>query len=83
MLEQLPLGGDKVFPFYRELIAPLEAIGRKDLARSIKWRRTCYQLAQYHPARDWKGNIARFDQKFLNGRLRGIKRVFSGQTSVG
>jgi hypothetical protein len=54
--------------FYRELIAPLQAIGRDDLAASIQRR-----LDRYHAA-GWRRPLASFGRHRLSGRLRGTER---------
>lgn len=61
----------KNFRFWPELIAPLEAVGRQDLARGVR-----YALARYHGEIGWKGAIRRFDRVHLNSRLRAMKRAF-------
>jgi len=67
--------GDKVFPFYQELISPLEEIGRLDLARTIRRRRAQFKRAQ---ALNWREPLTRFDQTYLRGSLGRLKRLAAG-----
>jgi hypothetical protein len=59
------------FRYWQELIAPLEAVGRHDLARGVR-----YVLARYHGEIGWKGALKRFDQVYLHNRLRALKHAF-------
>jgi hypothetical protein len=68
MISQLP-GSSRVVPFYEELVEPLEAAGRSDLAQCIRrklvmWRRV-----------GLKAQMARFDREYLNGRFTRIKHL--------
>ncbi|MGH7828445.1 MAG: hypothetical protein ACREQ7_25090, partial [Candidatus Binatia bacterium] len=65
----------KTFRYYPELIAPLEQIGRPDLARCISRK-----LDRYHRGNGWRGKVSRLrnkladlDRKHLNGSLRLLK----------
>lgn len=61
----------KNYRFWPELIAPLEGIGRYDLARAID-----YALARYHGEIGLRGSIRRFDRAHLHGGLSALKRAF-------
>jgi hypothetical protein len=56
---------------FGELIAPLTEIGRDDLARAIEHKMAIY--LDREPG--LKGWAKRFDRKYLNGNLAGIKRA--------
>ncbi|HPA15945.1 MAG TPA: hypothetical protein PKV75_11850 [Desulfobacterales bacterium] len=65
-------------PYYSELLAPLEARGRYDLARAIRLK-----IAKCHEPwwkKELKKNpisrIYEFDQRYFQGRLRAIKKRF-------
>jgi hypothetical protein len=59
-------------PFYKELIAPLAARGRHDLIQVINCKIAEYQKAQKW--KKWKEKIKRFDQKYMHGKLKKLKR---------
>nr|NIV29454.1 hypothetical protein [Anaerolineae bacterium] len=56
--------------FYREMIDPLVAIGRKDLAEVIQEKSAEFQkVLAWKEEEDWKGAVKRFDRKFLGAGL--------------
>ena len=57
------------FPFWQELVGPLEEAGRADLARAVR-----RQISLWRGERGWRGPLRRFDRKHLNGVLRYLKR---------
>jgi hypothetical protein len=60
----------KNFRFWPELVAPMEQIGRFDLADAIR-----YVCARYHGEIGWRGAIRRFDRARLNGGMSALKRA--------
>ena len=56
---------------YRELIKPLENIGRQDLVEGIE------QIINRYYERDLKGTIKRLDRAFFNGNLLGLSKKFN------
>lgn len=58
--------------FLPQLVAPLEQIGRHDLARALK-----VKLKRM----DWRDAASRIDQRYLGGNLRKLYRQFSGGAS--
>src|SRR5947209_18318767 len=60
----------KNFRFWPELVAPMQAIGRQDLADAIR-----YVVARYQGELGWKGAIRRFDRERLNGGISALKRA--------
>jgi hypothetical protein len=63
--------------FYREVIAPLQTVGRDDLARSIQRK-----LDRY-PAAGWPRPLASFDRHGLDGRLRMLTRLWRRDRGAG
>lgn len=59
------------FQFYGELVPALRRSGREDLARCIQRK-----LDYYHGV-GWRCRLARFDQRYLYGGLRMLKRLVS------
>jgi hypothetical protein len=59
--------------FYRELVQPLNEMGRSDLANEIQRKIAVYQGRQ--PG--IRGNIKRLDLKYLDGKLLKLKKLFS------
>ena len=57
------------FPFWQELVRPLEEAGHEDLARAIKRR-----IGLWRGETGWRGHVRRFDRIHLNGVLRHLKR---------
>jgi len=55
---------------YEELIEPLEAIGREDLAHAIR-----YAQARFRGETGFKGALRRLDHKFFDGGLAKFKRT--------
>ena len=56
--------------FYQELVAPLSAKGRTDLANVIQ--RKCLAFEKHlawEEEKDWKGAVKRFDRRWLGGTL--------------
>jgi len=68
---------DKVYPFYQELILPLQEIGRADLARCIERK-----LSPYRVEVGWKKRLAGFDRKYLNGNLIRLKRTLLSSNAM-
>jgi hypothetical protein len=68
---------------YRELLVPLRARGRDDLADVIeaKLDRLPKYLA-WKEERDWKGSIKRFDRRALGGRLCQLRGIVKARTGV-
>jgi hypothetical protein len=62
---------------YRELVAPLQEIGRHDLARSIQ-----HKLDRYLAAR-WRRSLASLERHYLDGRLRRIRRLWHRDRGAG
>ena len=60
----------KNFRYWQELMGPLEAVGRHDLARGVS-----YILARYQGETGWQGAIRRFDRVYLRSSLRTLKRI--------
>ena len=58
---------------YLELIEPLRAKGRNDLVRAIN---NVFKRYPLHPELDWKMKVKRFDNRYLNGSLLRVKRLF-------
>ncbi|CAG0954764.1 hypothetical protein ANRL3_00483 [Anaerolineae bacterium] len=59
---------------YRDLLEPLIANGRADLAAAIEARSTEFQRhLRWTEERDWKGAVKKFDRKFLG---RGLYRAY-------
>jgi hypothetical protein len=67
----------KNFRFWPELIAPMEKIGRRDLAEAIR-----YVCARYRGEIGWRGAVRRFDRERLKGGMSALKRALwaNGQT---
>ena len=59
---------------YRELIEPLEKLGRQDLVAGIE------QIIARYYERDLKGTIKRLDRAFFNGNLLGLSKKFHSST---
>ena len=57
------------FPFWDELVGPLEEAGHEDLARAVKRR-----ISLWRGETGWRGPLRRFDRMHLNGVLRYLKR---------
>jgi hypothetical protein len=56
--------------FFRELIGPLQAKGRADLAKVIEEKSAQFHRYQaWVEERDWKGAIKRWDRKYLGSSL--------------
>ena len=56
---------------YRELIEPLEKLGRQDLVEGIE------QIIARYYERDLKGTIKRLDRAFFNGNILGLSKKFN------
>ena len=56
--------------FYRELVKPLVAQGRLDLADAVE-----QVLSEHRRELGWQGSLRRFDRERLGGRLRLMKRL--------
>jgi len=61
---------DRVAPFYRELIVPLERIGRADLARCLR-----PMLAPNSVGRRLRTKVAEFDRRHLHRTLWRLSRL--------
>jgi hypothetical protein len=62
--------------FWEELVGPLFAIGRDDLARVVQDRvRETRQFRKWRDEKDWKGTIKRFDRRFLGGVVAAAARA--------
>lgn len=71
VLGRLRVGRDSTgFPFYQELIAPLHARGRADLARGVE-----RIVAPPTLASRWRSRIARLDRVYFKGGLRSVLRA--------
>ncbi|MFL6516317.1 MAG: hypothetical protein ACJ8M1_14955 [Chthoniobacterales bacterium] len=60
----------KNFRFWPELAAPLDRIGRTDLADAVR-----FVCARYRGEVGWKGAMRRFDRERLNGGVGALKRA--------
>ncbi len=60
--------------YWRELLQALREIDRHDLADVVAAKLTEYDVQHVPRSRRWREIIKRFDQKFLNGRLRAAWR---------
>jgi hypothetical protein len=63
-------------PLYRELIAPLLAGGRSDLARAVERKLSDYRKSS--KLEKWKGAITRIDRDYAGGNLKRLKALVSG-----
>ena len=63
-------------PFYRELIAPLLAGGRSDLARAVEAKLDEYRKSSHLDK--WKGALKRIDRDYAGGSLKRLKALVSG-----
>jgi hypothetical protein len=59
---------------YLELIAPLKKIGRYDLVLATERLLARYQRRLKYGEWDWRKKIRQFDQKYLKGKVAGLKR---------
>lgn len=65
---------DVTAPYYRELIAPLTDIGRLDLVEAIEAKVEHFdRYLAWKEERDWKGNIKRFDRRYLGGNVTRVR----------
>lgn len=64
-------------PLYRELIAPLEGIGRRDLVRAIRRKMAEHHRSEVRKARRkaFIEPVVGFDESKLGGMLRKVKRA--------
>ncbi|HUI06225.1 MAG TPA: hypothetical protein VL486_04400 [Verrucomicrobiae bacterium] len=70
LVREVAVLGRTNFRFWPELIAPLEQMGRHDLARGVR-----YALDRYEGGLGWKGALRRFDRRRLNGVLYSLRRA--------
>ena len=63
-------------PFYEELIAPLLAGGRDDLARAVESKLADYRKASHLDK--WKEVLKRIDQDYAGGNLKKLKALVAG-----
>jgi hypothetical protein len=69
--------------FWRPLIEPLNAIGRKDLAAAVRRLIARAQRRQrWLEERDWKGKVRRFDRAHLGGILLRASRRARGLSPI-
>jgi hypothetical protein len=71
------------YQFYREMVAPLERVGRGDLAKAVEEMlaaRSVKASANQPLARKIRAGIKELDRKFLNGFIRNIARQLKGAT---
>jgi hypothetical protein len=61
--------GDNQAAFYAELIDPLRAVGRKDLADAVE-----FVLATYRGETGLRGTLKQLDRRYLGGGLHSLKR---------
>ena len=69
------------FPLYRELIAPLEEVGRHDLVRAVERKIAIYHQNEKRMKlrKSFIEPIVEFDEKNLGGSLRKLKRLFNSK----
>jgi hypothetical protein len=86
MLDSIRITNGLQDGIYQELIEPLTARGRADLAQVIQAKSAQYhrQLA-WEEERDWKGSVKRFDRRSLRGSIytsyRRARRVLQKRPS--
>jgi hypothetical protein len=62
--------------YWGELVGPLLAIGRDDLARAVEERlRETRLFRAWRDETDWKGRIKRFDRRYLGGLVAAVARA--------
>jgi hypothetical protein len=67
--------------YWGELVEPLLAIGRDDLARVVQDRiREARRFRAWRDEKDWKGSIKRFDRRYLGGLVAAVARAARGRT---
>jgi hypothetical protein len=59
-----------VYPFYEELVQPLRAVGRDDLAQLLE---RALEVARNESG--WRGRLWKFDRVHLNGGLKALRRA--------
>lgn len=60
----------QIVGLWKDLIEPLEQLGRHDLARAIRWH-----FRQLFGEVGWRGRLRRFDRRRLNGALFFLKQA--------
>jgi hypothetical protein len=65
--------GDNQATFYAELIQPLHALGRNDLAEGVR-----FVLAKFRGETGIRGTLKQLDRRYLGGGLKTLKQR-SGQ----
>jgi hypothetical protein len=66
--------------YWGELVGPLLAIGRDDLARAVQNRlREARRFRAWRDETDWKGTIKRFDRRYLGGLVAAAARAARGR----
>jgi hypothetical protein len=70
LLEGITIRTDFQASFYQELVEPLIALGRNDLAEIIKTKSADFErYLAWEEERDWKGAVKRFDRRFLGASM--------------
>ena len=70
LLESLTIKHTAIDAIFCELISPLEAQGRHELAEVIRRKSADFhKRLRWEEERDWKGAIKKLDRKFLRGNL--------------
>jgi hypothetical protein len=74
MVTSITINDPYVESCYRDLLEPLRHKGREDLTRAITSVLARYKNRGVHT---WRTRVARFDQRYLAGRLSALKRAWS------
>jgi hypothetical protein len=70
LLGSIAITAEDIDCLYRELIEPLKAAGRLDLASVIEAKSTQFHKhLKWEREQDWKGTVKRFDRRYLNSGL--------------
>jgi hypothetical protein len=78
MVTKVTINDPYVESCYRDLLGPLRVKGREDLARAVTSVLDSYQN---RGTQTWRTRVARFDQRYLAGRLAALKSGWSGSES--
>jgi hypothetical protein len=66
------------FPFWDELVTPLEKMGEPELAQAVR-----SVIRQYRGETGWMGSLKAFDRQYLQGSLRQLKKAVAGGRTLG
>jgi hypothetical protein len=79
MVEATPMVSARNLVFYRSVIGPLEARGRRDLADAVRRHIRAWERARaWHDDTGWKGRLRRLDRQWLGGTLQHVSRLVRG-----